>query len=169
MASATAEAVVDAIAAAAAAPPPAALVDEGFGPVFQPSLQDTRPGRPASRLALLGGVLPEDEPGLASALGVPARPDRSAFRPPARLEGGFVPVVPIGLVGRSAPPAPPAPPAPAPVASAPQIIGPIPSGYLDVLRGSPVQLDLPRPDRPTSFLAAPAAPAPPHRPPFRQP
>lgn len=167
MASATAAAVVDAIAAAATAPRPASLVDEGFGPVFQPSLQDTRSGRPASRLALLGGVLPEDEPGLASALGLPARPDRSAFRPPARLEGGFVPLVPLTLAGRNAPPlAPPAPPAPtASAVSAPQIIGPIPSGYLDVLRGSPVQLDLPRPDRPTSFLAAPA---PPHRPPFRQ-
>ncbi|KAJ1522248.1 hypothetical protein ONE63_002554 [Megalurothrips usitatus] len=135
----------------AAPPPPVAPVDfreqiseGGFQPNFQPSPQDpvrrlSRPG--LSRLSLLGGVLPEDDPALASGLQSLERRDRSAFRAPAQLEGGFVPVVPASAA-----------PSATPAAGAPQIVGPIPSGYKEVLRGTPVQLDLPRPEGPADFL-----------------
>ncbi|XP_026288334.2 integumentary mucin C.1-like [Frankliniella occidentalis] len=123
---------------------------------FQPSPRDpvlrpSRAGRGPSRLALLGGLLPEDDPALASGLFSLDRRDRSAFRAPVQLEGGFLPMI-AGSVGALQ------------SAGAPQIVGPIPGGYRDVLRGSPVQLDLPRPDRPSDFLRRPVAPAAPTAP-----
>lgn len=136
------------VAPTAAALRAEAVVDEANHLQFQASPQDPvlrqaadatplapyaerLPTRPASRIALLAGVLPEDEPGLQSGFqGGLQRQDRSVFRAPEQLEGGFVPMVP----------------------GAPQIVGPIPSGYTEVVRGQPVQLDLPRDDRPTDFL-----------------
>ncbi|KAK3922844.1 Replicase polyprotein 1ab [Frankliniella fusca] len=127
---------------------------------FQASPPDPvhRPGGGLGRLTLLGGVLPEDDPAVAGGLFGLDRHGRGAFRAPLQMEGGFVPVIPGSALSLQQP------------AGAPQIVGPIPGGYRDVLRGSPVQLDLPRPDRPSDFLGrpvvagtAPAQAAPPAR------
>lgn len=118
----------------------------GFHPSFLASPKDPVLRHRPSRLALLAGVLPEDDPALASGLFALDRRERGAFRAPQHLEGGFLPVVASSVSVGAAP-------------AAPQIVGPIPRGYKEVLRGTPVQLDLPRNDRPGDFLGHPQRPS----------